>query len=169
MKAKLSLIITCVVILAIFVCAGFFFSHDSSKVEGLFNETIHALDTEQGLEELFIPAAKDQSETLKADIDAINKFYDGKSVSIENFTFYRETNTGYRMYATVKTDKGEYFVSIRGNGARKVDPYGLTQIIIEDNKEFQHKKIFEKKEFDKYLDHAEEYGITIRIKDDMKT
>ncbi len=168
MKAKLSLIITCVIILAIFVCAGVFFSHDSNKVEGLFNETIQALDTEQGLEELFIPAAKEQSETLKADVDRINRFYVGKSISVTDYEFYRETNTGYRMHAVVKTDGGEYFLSIRGNGARKVDPYGLTQLIIEDNKEFQHKKIFKKKEYDKYLDHAEEFGVTIRIKDDMK-
>ena len=167
MKAKLSVILTCFVIIAVFLCGAIFFSHNTGKVEGVFNETIKALDSEQGLEELFIPEAKDQSKTLKKDIERINKFYEGKSVSIEDYNFYRETNTGYRMYAVVKTDRGEYFISIRGNGARKVDPYGITQLIIEDNKEFQHKKIFKKKEFDKYLDHAEEFGITIRIKGDM--
>ena len=167
MRAKLPLIITCVIILAFFVCAGVFFSHDTGKVEGLFNETIQALDTEQGLEDLFLPVANEQTKDLKADVAALNKFYDGKSVGIENFEMYRESSTGYRMYATVKTDKGEYFVSILGSGARKVDPYGITQIIIEDNREFQHKNIFKKKEFDKYLDHAEEFGVTIRIKGDM--
>ena len=168
MKAKLPIIITCVVIIAVFVCAGVFFSHDTAKVEKLYKETIEALDTEQGLEELFIPAARENAENFKADIDRVNKFYVGKSISVEDYEFYRETNTGYRMHAVVKTDGGEYFLSIRGNGARKVDPYGLTQLIIEDNKEFQQKKLFKKKEYDKYLEHAEEYGVTIRIKDDMK-
>lgn len=168
MKIKWSLIVTCAIIVAVIVCAAIFFSHNTGKVENLFNETIKALDTEQGLEELFIPAAKEQAETLEKDIDALNKFYDGKSISIEDYEFYRESNTGYRMYATVKTDKGEYFVCILGNGARNVDPYGISQIIIEDSKDFKHKKIFEKKEFDKYLDHADDYGVTIRVKDDMK-
>lgn len=168
MKIKLSLIVTCVIIVAVIVCAAIFLSHNTGKVEGLFNETIKALDAEQGLEELFLPAAKEEAKTLKKDIDSINRFYEGKSVSIEDYEFYRESSTGYRIYATVKTDKGEYFVCILANGARKIDTYGISQLIIEDSKEFQHKKIFKKKEFDKYLDHADEYGVTIRLKDDMK-
>ena len=167
MKSKVILIVSIILVVALFACGAFFFSHNSSRVETLFNDTIKALDSDSDLHPLFTDAAKNESKTLKDDIKSLNEFYLGKSVEIEDFHFYRETNTEYRMYATVITDRGEYFVCMLGSGARLVDSRGLKQLIIEENHEFQHKKIFKKKEFDKYLDHAEEYGVTIRTKGDI--
>ena len=167
MKSKLILIISLLIIIAFFGCAGVFFSHDTGKVEALFTDTIKALDSEQGLRTLFTSAAVERSEALDKKIDEINEFYKGKSIDVTDYAFYRQSATGYRMHATVRTDSGEYFVCILGSGARRVDSYGIDQLIIEDNQEFRHKKLFKKKEFDKYLEHAEKYGITIRVKGDI--
>lgn len=166
MKAKIILIISLILTVALICCGAVFFSHHPDNVENLFNDAIKALDNEQGLEELFLPSVKEESKTILRDIRKINKFYVGKSVEINDYNFYRESATGYRMYAVVKTDADEYFVCMSGTGARMVDSLGLNQLIIERNEEFQHKKIFKKKEFDKYLDHAEEFGVTIRVKGD---
>ena len=166
MKGKYILVIFVVLFVVLIGCGAFFFSHDTNRVEALYNETIKALDTEKGLEQLFTPAAVENNKTLRQQINKINEFYVGKSTSIENFTMYRESNNIYRMYATVKTDGGEYFVCIAGCGARRVDPYGIDQLIIEENQAFQHKNLFKKKQFDKYLEHAKEFGVTIRIKGD---
>ncbi|MCR5652378.1 MAG: DUF5104 domain-containing protein [Ruminococcus sp.] len=166
MKAKIGIILSILLVIALFVCMGIFFSHNTDRVEELFNDTVKALDTENGLKVLFTPTAVDNTKTLDLQIDRVNKFYVGKSVEVKDFTIYRESNNIYRMNATVKTDGGEYFVSLAGCGARRVDPYGIDQLIIEDNQEFQHKNLFKKKQFDKYLEHAKEFGITIRTKGD---
>lgn len=175
MKKKLILFVVILSTAAVFTLAGVFLSHNTSRVEKLFDETIEALNSEKGLKELFTSNAidetnndKDTKRNIDKEIVKLNKFYVGKSVKISDFSCYRESNTGYRMYAYVTTDSGEYFVCILGSGARLVDTYGIEQIIIEDSQEFKHKNLFKKKEFNKYLDHAEEYGITIRVKGDKK-
>ena len=163
MKSKLILIASLLGVIALFVCAAIFFGHDQSRVEPLFNETIKALDSEKGLDELFIPAAVEKSESLKEDIAEINKFYAGKSTEIDNFKIYRETNTGYRMSAIVKTDGGEYFISILGSGARLVDAHGISQLVIDDKKVYDEKKLHKMKKYDKYIKKADDFGITVTV------
>ena len=166
MKKKAVLIIGLAVFIAVIACFGVFFGRDGAKMEKLFSNTVAVLDSGEGLKELFNNAAIGNSPTLDADIAALNEFYQGKSVEVKNPKVYHEAGAIYRMHATIVTDKGKYFISIAATGARMVDNYGIQQLVIEDSKEFEHKKIFKKDEFAKYNSHAAEFGVTIRTKGD---
>lgn len=168
MRNKAILIGIGIGLIVMFVVLGIFFGRHPSKMENLFNDTITALDNEEGLKELFNDYAIEESPELDKDIKTINEFYEGKSVEVKKLKVYHESSNVYRMHATVVTDKGKYFVCIGATGSRIVDNYGISQLIIEKSKEFQKKKIFKKDEFAKYISHAKPYGVTIRVKGDTK-
>lgn len=168
MRNKAILSILGISLVVLFIVMGIFLGRSDSKMQDLFDKTITALDNEEGLKELFNDYAVKESKTLDEDIKALNDFYKGKNTEIKKLKVFHESSNVYRMHATVTTDKGKYFICIGATGSRLVDNYGISQLIIEDSKEFQNKKIFKKDEFSKYVSHANAYGVTIRKKGDMK-
>ena len=170
MKKIITIIVYIVLAIVLFGSTIFFFGNNPAKIEELFNTTIKSLENPDELESLFTEQALNESEegNINQGIEEIKEFYQGKFVKAEDLVVFHETGNIFRAYATVITDKGEYFVCIGATGARRIDPVGIKQLIIEDNHNFKKKDIFKKKELKKYEGKADACGITIRRPNDNR-
>lgn len=155
-----------VLLIALIITLPFFFGQDTGKVDALFNDTIKALDTDSDLSGLFLEKTKQYADTLDENISELNEFYEGKSVEINDYCVYHETDDLYRAYAVVKTDKDEYFVCMSATGGRPVDAVGIKQLIVEKYGTFKGKNIIKNKILKDYTKQARVIGITVRTPGD---
>lgn len=159
-------------LIAVIICFAVFFGNNTSNIEELFNKTVTTLnsDNSEELKNLFLENAKKYSIDLDGNIDEVNEFYKGRTISpkqIENLTVFHETDNIFTAYAIVKTDANKaYFVCIKATGARLVDEKGISQLIVEDYNTFKGKNIFKKHILKDYQKQARTYGITVRTPGD---
>jgi hypothetical protein len=167
MNKVLTAIIAVCVVLAIIVSLAVSYGNNSSNIEKLFYDTVKSLDNSgEGLNDLFLPEAKKYIFTFNNQVNELNEFYEGKSTSVDDLDVYHETDSTYRAYATVTTDKGKYFVCISATGARAMDAKGIKQLIVEKYETFSKKKIIKKHLIKDYAKQARTYGITLRTPGD---
>ncbi len=166
MKKKVIIGGLIVLLIALIVTLPFFFGQSTDKIDALFNDTISALDTDRDLSSLFLENTRQYADTLSENTAELNEFYEGKSVEINDYCVYHETDDIYRAYATVKTDKDEYFVCMSATGGRPIDTVGIKQLIVEKYSTFKGKKIIKNKILKDYTKQARVIGITIRTPGD---